>query len=166
MASDDGLAEVIEAMERVSLDVDRTMRTALRAGARTIMNEAKAGASRIDDPATAENIAANITTRNFSKGTEDRMGGTGVQIGIKGGAREYANTKLNRRKGRVDAQYATGGSRGNPGGDTWYWRLLEFGTRKMRARPFMRPAFDNHQASVLSSIVASLQRAVNRAGRS
>lgn len=164
--ADDGLAQVLAAMEHVTLDVDRTMRTALRAGARTIMEAAKAGANRIDDPATAENIAKNITTRNFSKSAEDHMGGVGVQIGVKGGAKEYANTKLNRRKRRVGAAYETGGVSSNPGGDTWYWRFLEFGTRKMSARPFMRPAFDNHQASVLSAIVASLQRAVNRAGRS
>lgn len=169
--ADDGLAQVIDAMEQVKLDVDRAMRTALRAGARTIMNEAKINASRIDDPATAENIAKNIATRNFSKSVEDHMGGVGVQIGVKGGAKQYANTRFNVRKRRVGGAYETGGTSSNPGGDTWYWRLIEFGFHhrggpQVPPRPFMRPAFDNHQASVLSAIVASLQRAVNQAGRS
>ena len=26
--------------------------------------------------------------------------------------------------------------------DAWYWRFVEFGTRKMRARPFLRPALE------------------------
>lgn len=43
--------------------------------------------------------------------------------------------------------------------DAFYWRFLEFGTVKMAAKPFMRPAFDatNHEATAtITSKLAEL----------
>lgn len=40
------------------------------------------------------------------------------------------------------------------GKNAFYWRFLEFGTVKMAAKPFLRPAFDA-LAARLSSIIAS-----------
>ncbi len=34
------------------------------------------------------------------------------------------------------------GKKGNLSQDAWYWRFVEFGTRKMRAQPFLRPALE------------------------
>lgn len=156
--ADDGLAEVLARMQAVSLDVDRTMRTALRAGARVVRDAARTNAQKIDNPATPASIPNSIITQNYSKAAETHMGGVGVMIGVKGGAKEYANTKRNRRKGRVGQTYQTPGN-------VFYWRFFEFGTRKMAARPFMRPAFDNSQGRVLGAIEQSLTRAINRAGK-
>jgi HK97 gp10 family phage protein len=44
--------------------------------------------------------------------------------------------------------------KGNPN----YWWLVEFGTSKMAARPFLRPAFDGKKAAALREVFNSLQR--------
>ena len=50
-----------------------------------------------------------------------------------------------------------------PSKAAWYGRLLEFGTTKMRARPFLRPAFDAHKRTsqkIFAEYVKSLIEAV------
>ncbi|HEL8103645.1 TPA: hypothetical protein U0A68_004974, partial [Escherichia coli] len=59
----------------------------------------------------------------------------------------------------------TGAGKGNPGGDTWYWRFLEFGTEHVAARPFMRPAMNGADAEVVSTFARELEKAVDRAIR-
>jgi len=34
-------------------------------------------------------------------------------------------------------------------GDVYYWRFVEFGTAKMAARPFLRPAFEAQKQNAL-----------------
>lgn len=34
----------------------------------------------------------------------------------------------------------------------WHWKFVEFGTRKMAAKPFMRPAFDTKKEAALDRI--------------
>jgi len=43
---------------------------------------------------------------------------------------------------RYGKKYRKQGKKGNLSQDAWYWRFVEFGTRKMRARPFLRPALE------------------------
>ena len=43
---------------------------------------------------------------------------------------------------RHGKKYRNQGKKGNLSQDAWYWRFVEFGTRKMRARPFLRPALE------------------------
>ena len=47
--------------------------------------------------------------------------------------------------------------------DAWYWRFIEFGTRKMRARPFMRPAFEQTKREQIEAIRDRLAKAIERA---
>lgn len=41
---------------------------------------------------------------------------------------------------------------------TFYWRLVEFGTRKMAARPFLRPAFDGCEHEAVSAMTDKLEQ--------
>lgn len=43
---------------------------------------------------------------------------------------------------RHGKKYRKQGKKGNLSQDAWYWRFVEFGTRKMSARPFLRPALE------------------------
>jgi HK97 gp10 family phage protein len=43
---------------------------------------------------------------------------------------------------RHGKKYRKQGKKGNLSQDAWYWRFVEFGTRKMRARSFLRPALE------------------------
>ncbi len=41
---------------------------------------------------------------------------------------------------------------------TYYWRFIEFGTRKMAARPFLRPAFDGCEHEAVSAMTDKLEQ--------
>jgi len=51
----------------------------------------------------------------------------------------------------------------NKGGDTYYWRYLEFGTSKMAARPFMRPALESSKDAVMDEFFNEMTKVIDRA---
>jgi HK97 gp10 family phage protein len=52
---------------------------------------------------------------------------------------------------RRGKQYRAQGKKGNLSQDAYYWPWVEFGTTKMSARPFLRPAFEaQKQAAVMA----------------
>ncbi|MEO8466243.1 MAG: HK97-gp10 family putative phage morphogenesis protein [Gammaproteobacteria bacterium] len=120
----------------------KALAAAVRKGANLVRDAAKAGAMAIDDPATAESIYKNVGV-SFSARESRRQGGIVYRVGIRGGA----------RKGK-------GG--GGPGGDTWYWRLVEFGTSRTQARPFLRPALENNAERATDAIAAELNRQLDK----
>lgn len=122
----------------------RALKKAVRAGAVKIRDEARRLASNFDDPATLESIEANIDVQFAS-----RMSRSGqvvaYRVGVRGGAKEGAHE---------------GG--GPAGGDTWYWRLLEFGTSKMRAQPFLRPAAESQAEAAAEKVATVLAKELDR----
>jgi len=133
-----GLAEVLGKFEALEYDIKRKGgRFALRRAAQVLRDQARANAARVDDPQTRENISENIVIR-WSGRTFKKTGNMMFRVGVMGGAKSYGNTKDNVRKRRVGQSYAVGGDKGNPGGDTFYWRFLEFGTKFMPAQPIFR----------------------------
>jgi HK97 gp10 family phage protein len=44
----------------------------------------------------------------------------------------------------------------------YYWRFLEFGTSKMPARPFMRPAFEENKRRALDIIIRETKDGVEK----
>ena len=54
-----------------------------------------------------------------------------------------------------------GGARNNP--DTpYYWRMVELGTKDIKAAPFMRPALENNAQDVFDTVVQGLNEALNK----
>ena len=128
----------------------RSGRFALRKAAQLIADKLRQNAELVDDPATPNNIPRNVDIRwNAKRFRQD--GQLGFRIGIMGGAGGNANTN----------EYA-----GNPGGDTRYWRFLEFGTKKMMPQPFFRKSLaENSQAAIdefIKQYKLSLDRAIKR----
>lgn len=147
----EGLDGVINRMRQLSNP--RKQKNAATRAARKAMavvrKAAIANAKALDDSNSPERIWKNITV----KASKTNKGLVVMRVGVRGGAMSYANTTANRRANRVGETYATSGSKENPGGDTWHWRLLETGTSKMAARPFMRPALNNNLDSVQETFV-------------
>lgn len=137
------------------------IRYAGRKAATVIQQAAVANAQRLDDPTTSESIAKNITTR-FSNSTFKRTGDIMFRVGVQGGARQFADTRENRRKRRVGQEYATGGDKANPGGDTWYWRLLEFGTENIPAKSPLRSALENNITQATDVFVTNVNKWLDR----
>ena len=134
----------------------RKAKNAANRASRKAMNivkkAARENAKRLDDKDSPEKIWKNIITKAA------RTRGTGfvvMRVGVKGGASQYANTRVNRRAGRAGRTYQTQGDKKNPGGDTWYWRFKEFGSATNSADPFLRPALNNN----INAVQAEFTRA-------
>lgn len=150
----DGLDALNAKLKSVTEDVrKRGGRFALRKAAQLIRDEAKDYASFIDDPGTANRIADNIVVRWNGK-IHRRSGDLGFRVGVLGGARDYG----------AYGEIKTGGNASNnPGGDTFYWRFVEFGTSHAPAHPFMRPALANNIRSATSIFINEYDKAIKRA---
>lgn len=62
-------------------------------------------------------------------------------------------------KGRNKGKYTTAAP------PSIYGRFLEYGTSRMKARPWLRPALNEHVPEVIEAIRSGLQRAIDRAAK-
>ncbi len=157
-----GLDEIKKRLKLVSDDIaNKGGRSALRSAANVIRKEARLRAGQLDDPNTPNKIADNIVVR-WDRKQFRKTGNPSFRVGILGGAQQYASTKENKRKGRVGKFYKTDGDKKNPGGDTFYWRFLEFGTEKMAPKPFMRPAMDAQKRQAIDKFVEAYKKQLDK----
>lgn len=167
-----GLEDLQAKLKEVAEDVRfKGGRFALRKAAQVVRDKARENASRVDDPKTQEEISRNIVER-FSSRMFRRTGNLGFRIGVLGGARaeeQKAKAKTERRRARLgqssldELGEIAGAGKGNPGGDTFYWRFLEYGTSKMPAQPFMRPAIEQTAQQATDEFVKQYDKALARA---
>lgn len=141
-----GMGSVIDRMKALPNDVrKKVVMGALRKSAALVVKAAKANAMRHDDPATGRKIASNIQARFASK-TYKQTGDVAYRIGVA------------TPKGRIP--------KGNPDegdkGPTPHWHLLELGTEKMRARPFMLPALSNNAGAAIDTFAADAAKRMDK----
>ena len=135
----EGADEIIRKLRLLPERLGRNAgRRALRKGANVIMKAARQRSKAIDDPETREMVWKNIAVQSGGSRREKRAGGPMMRVGVRGGAR------LKR------------GDLGLPGGNTTYWRMLEFGTSNVQAQPFMRPAMNERAGEAFQAIVRDL----------
>lgn len=150
-----GLDNALQRMKALPEKMRKKMvSSALRKGAAIVRKDAVARAKRFDDPKTPSKVYKEIVTRTNGK-LGKREGGVAIQVGVKGGAKRYKDNKENRRKGKVGVAYEGPGA-------VYYWRFLEFGTSKMKAQPFMRPALENNVDKVISTVTAELSNQLDK----
>lgn len=145
---DDLLAKLQQLPDRIG---NNAMRRGLRKGANVIKQAAVTKARALDDPQTGEAIYKNITVQGAGRKREQQEGGPMMRVGILGGARDM------RKYGEFK-----GAGGGNPGGDTFYWRFMEFGTSKMAAKPFMRPAMNENDGAAFNAIAADMPAQIDK----
>ena len=143
-----GLDDLLVKFKQIPQEVKRRSgRTALRRAANIVRDQLKANAERLNDPSTANSIADNVAVR-FSSKRYNQTGDLMFRVGIIGGARQSS------------------GAGSAPGGDTFYWRFLEFGTSTIKATPFARPAIEQSAQRATDEFIkqftASLDRAIRR----
>lgn len=111
----------------------RAVQAGMRKGGNVIRDDARRRAPK----ASGFMVSQIVTRRANAKGRQRAgvgQGGEYFTVGVKTGRRrKYANTKRNRRRGRVGKVYEESGW-------AYYWRFVEFGTKNMRASPFLTPA--------------------------
>jgi HK97 gp10 family phage protein len=141
-----GLDSLLKKFDAINHDVRyKGGRFALRKAAQLVRDAAKQNALALDDPDTGRSIAANIAERWNGK-LFRRTGDLGFRVGVLHGARLPKNN--------LDE---------GAGGPTPHWRLLEFGTEKMAARPFMRPALENNINAATNEFAKHYEKAIDRA---
>lgn len=145
MAEIEGLDELRAKLQKLPDELGRKgFRSALRKAANVIAAEAKQGARNISDPQTARDIADNVTTR-FSKRYEKQTGDLMFRVGVNHGAVKKKDQKDSAK------------------GPTPHWRFFEFGTSKIPARPFLRPAGEAKAGEAFTVFMAEADRAISRA---
>jgi HK97 gp10 family phage protein len=172
-----GVEELRAKLQAITTDLQKKGgKSALRKAAKKIADQAKRNWASVDRSETQTSIEKNIAIHWSSK-TARRTGDLAFRVGVIGGARQYVENRLNRRLGRSGGTYAVGGDiakkGGGPGGDTFYWRFLEFGTSRIAAKKPMRNAADSAGQSALDAFVTeypkeidkAIKRAAKRAGR-
>ena len=124
----------------------QALRNALSAGARLVRDEAKRRAPVLANPVKAPYRTPGLVRSRISVRTSKtarRAGDVGVFVNVRParGAQYQTSTsnvvglKIKRR------QLVRASDRGAKSPrDPFYWRFLEFGTKFMRARPFLQPA--------------------------
>lgn len=148
----DGIEALSKRLDGLKYDAQKKGgRYALRKAAQVVRNQAIINAQAVNDPRTWNTIAKNVVERwnaRFNKATGDLS----FRVGVLGGARDYS------AYGEIK-----GNDRSNPGGDTFYWRFVEFGTEHSPARPFMRPAIEQSAQKATDTFISEFNRALDRA---
>lgn len=140
------LARILQQFEQLQQSVQKKhARKAGRQAMKLVQEQAKWGARRIDDPQTREKIYQNIVIRNGKSRNKNTVV---TRVGIQGGA-----------KGLTDGEVQGKGKK-NRGGDTFYWRFVEFGTARQRAIPFMRPALATKADAVMNQYADELKQLI------
>ena len=150
-----GLDELRAKLRKLPAELQfRGFRSGMRTAAKVVEAAAKLNAqTQADDPETRRSIVKNTAIR-FSPKDFKRRGDIVFRVGVLGGAKKPVGPG----GWKVDKT-------GNPGGDTWYWRFLEFGNSRIRARPFMRPALEQNAETVAQVAQTEITRAIDRAVR-
>lgn len=112
----------------------RALRSAARKGMAIVRDEVKASAPEDTSP-DADNIK---TKAHIALQTNFRRGVLAVRVGVRGGAKKNPDTP-------------------------YYWRMVEFGTQHIAAKPFMQPALENNAEAVIDRIAEELRRELDKA---
>lgn len=129
-----GLPGLLASLRELPKEVrGKPLQAGMRKGGNIIRDEAR---QRV--PRASGFLATQIVVRRANAKNRRRAGvgtdGEYYTVGVRTGKRvKYANTKRNRRMRRAGKLYEQSGW-------GYYWRHVEFGTKKMAAKPFLTPA--------------------------
>ena len=147
-----GLQELSQTLMKLPAELEkRVIMGALRAAGQTIRKDAMARAPILQKPdprRRAGTIKKNISVRRVK-------GKTAVYVGVFGASRK-----------KIAAFKAAGGGKGaNNPEDPYYWKWVEFGTKKMAARPFLRPAFEAQKYEALRMFEVYMRKRLAKEAR-
>ena len=148
----EGLAQLDRALRELPQRIaNRGLRASVYAGAKVIRDEARSRAPK---------AAQSLGPKQPPPGTLKRSVIMKHIRELSGGGRQTFYVLVRHGK-----KFRNQGKRGNLSQDAWYWRFVEFGTVKMSARPFLRPAFDMKKNDALTAIKTRLAERIEQAAR-
>ena len=143
-----GVDELVRRLDALKYETRyKAGRFALRKAAQVVRNAARTNARQLDDAETGRAIASNIVEK-WNGRTYKATGDLAFRVGVQHGA-------VLPKEGETPDLSA--------GGPTPHWRLLEFGTEKMAARPFMRRALADNAQAATDEFIRQYGKAIDRA---
>ncbi|AXY57271.1 hypothetical protein CDG60_12265 [Acinetobacter chinensis] len=143
--------------------VRNAAKRSLRKGTNIVKDAAKQNALQIDDENTREAIWKNIDSR---EGRTRSLNYIVMKIGVRGGAATNKHSKeiifKERRKKGAAKQVVNSDKIALAGGDTRYWRLVEFGSVHNVPIPFMRNALSKNIQQVSTTFVSAFNVEVDK----
>lgn len=130
------------------------VRSALRKAGKVVQQSAQNRVRR-----KTGTLAENIIVAADRKPPDGQLS---VKVTVRAKAKAYKSNSTNVRKGRIGLEY-------QHYGPLFYARFLEFGTSKMSAYPFLRPAFEENKGNlpqiIKAELAAAIERSVKRLGK-
>jgi HK97 gp10 family phage protein len=149
-ANFEGADELIAKIKSVSNDMRfKGGRFALRKAGNVVRDRVISEMARYDRSSTPNDISKNVAMRWGSRRFK-RTGDLSFRIGIQGGAVTPSETGKTPKKP-------------GPGGYTFYWRFLEYGTENIKARSPIRNAAKAVQRQIVPIFIRQYGRALDRA---
>lgn len=141
----DGIDELKQALANTSKRIrTQAVRAALRQAGRVIQAAAKQSA-----PVLA------IPTKTRSSGTVKRRISVRASKFARQAGDEGVYVSVKPLRGKADTRRYGRASASNPN-DPFYWRFVEFGTRKMGAKPFLGPAARTQGEAAIQAFMQSV----------
>jgi HK97 gp10 family phage protein len=145
-----GLRELGQAMGRLSADMaGKVARQATAAGAGVVRKAARAAAPRDSGNLSASIVMKRLRQTNL---TEEY-----IVTPRRGKTKDVKIGKHAARNGKA-------GKNSLAGKDAFYARFVEFGTVKMPAQPFMRPALENNVPAATQAMADRLRARLKKVG--
>jgi HK97 gp10 family phage protein len=139
-----GLRELSAALQELPRRIARNvLRGAVAAAAAVIRDEARLRAPVSTGPvATGAPLPGTLKRAIYQKWIRERSNDTQQTffVGVRQGKR-----------------YRHLGKHGDRSQDAYYWRFIEFGTVKMAAHPFLRPAFETKRHEAVTALTTYLE---------
>lgn len=140
----EGVDELKKALENASKQIrTKAVRAALRKAGQVISRQAKQSAPVLQVPTKTRKtgtVKKAIVVRGSKYARQNGDEGVFVSVRPLRGARQ-------KKLGKAGAKNTN---------DPYYWRFLEFGTRKMQARPFLRKAADEKGREAIDAFMNSV----------
>lgn len=152
----DGLDGLLRSLRQLPRELQgKPLQTGMRKGGNLIRDEARRRAPRASGFLTQQIVVRRAAAKERRKAGVG-AGGEYFTVGVRTGKKvKYANTKRNRRQGRAGKLYEQSGW-------AYYWRFLEFGTKNMRAKPFLTPAAEARGPQAAQMMIDETRNAIDK----
>ena len=129
----DGLEEILEKFKQLEqVAGTKAARRAITKAAAEIRKTARKNVKALDDPNTPESIYKNITSRQWRQ-----------------------------KKGRKYVGASVGVRKDGPGGDTFYWRFIELGTKRIAARHTISNSLTESAPAAMAAFTAEATKIIS-----